>query len=152
MIYSLIAIGSMFGMLKKIGDALADMLLYVYSRWGTRNGNGRGWRPQRWICSLLRCCCRWFRSKRLESEIPSRTLRKKYKRRLIDEEIGVEAYMPTDRVSVPMIISVVVIFGYVALGSFVRRSSHFHFATLRESQIAQNLTEFSSQPCDPPNW
>ena len=74
-----------------------------------------------------RCCCRWFRSKRLESEIPSRTLRKKYKRRLIDEEIGVEAYMPTDRVSVPMIISVVVIFGYVALGSFVRPS---HFATL----------------------
>ena len=39
MIYSLIAIGSMFGMLKKIGDALADMLLYVYSRWETRNGN-----------------------------------------------------------------------------------------------------------------
>ena len=38
MIYSLIAIGSMFGMLKKIGDALADMLLYVYSRWETRIG------------------------------------------------------------------------------------------------------------------
>ena len=31
-IYSLIAIGSMFGMLKKIGDALADGLIYVYSR------------------------------------------------------------------------------------------------------------------------
>ena len=28
----------MFGMLKKIGDALADMLLYVYSRWGTQLG------------------------------------------------------------------------------------------------------------------
>ena len=32
MIYSLIAIGSMFGMLKKIGDALAEGLLYFYSR------------------------------------------------------------------------------------------------------------------------
>ena len=31
-IYSLVAIGSMFGMLKKIGDALAEGLLYFYSR------------------------------------------------------------------------------------------------------------------------
>ena len=31
-IYSLVAIGSMFGMLKKIGDALAEGLLYIYSR------------------------------------------------------------------------------------------------------------------------
>ena len=31
-VYSLVAIGSMFGMLKKIGDALAEGLLYFYSR------------------------------------------------------------------------------------------------------------------------
>ena len=46
MIYSLVAIGSMFGMLKKIGDALAEGLLYFYSRfilhtycWKTMNHN-----------------------------------------------------------------------------------------------------------------
>ena len=86
-----------------------------------------------------RCCCRWFRSKRLESEIPSRTLRKKYKRRLIDEEVGIETYMPTDRISVPMIISVVVIFGYVAIGSFVR--AHLAVPTIRDLRNlgAQNV-------------
>jgi hypothetical protein len=61
-----------------------------------------------------------FRSKRVETEFPSRMLRKKFKKRLIDEEVGTEDYMPTDKISVPMIVSVCVIFGYVFLGALVR--------------------------------
>ena len=56
---------------------------------------------------LSRCCCRWFRSERLKSEIPSRTMRKKLRRRLIDEEVGDELYMPTDSIGIPIIVNIV---------------------------------------------
>ena len=68
-----------------------------------------------------RCCCRWFRSARLSSEIPSRTLRKKMKRRLIDEEVGDEPYMATDSLTIPIIVNVVLIIGYVFVGAMVRK-------------------------------
>ncbi len=72
------------------------------------------------FCS--RFCCRWFRSERLKSEIPSRSLRKKLRRRLIDEEVGDEMYMPTDSIGIPIIVNIVLIFGYVFLGATVCRS------------------------------
>ena len=106
--YSLIAISSMMVMLKKVGNAMANAIIYLYSR----------------------CCCRPFRSKRLDSEVPSRTLRKKFKKRLIDEEIGDEPYMPTDRISVPMIVSICVIFGYVFLGAMVREQYYASLSNL----------------------
>ena len=103
-VYSLIAIAAMMVMLANVGSALADGLVYMYSR----------------------CCCRWFRSRRLNSEIPSRSLRKKMRRRLIDEEVGDEEYMPTNSIAIPIIVNMVLIFGYVFLGAIVR-SHLFNF-------------------------
>jgi hypothetical protein len=96
--YALVSIAMFFIMLANIGTACAQGIIYLYSR----------------------CCCRWFRSERLNSEIPSRTLRKKLRRRLIDEEVGDESYMPTNYVSVPIILNVVILFGYLFLGALVR--------------------------------
>lgn len=56
----------------------------------------------------------------MNNEIPSRTLRKKLKRRLVDEEVGDELYMPTNTIVIPIIVNIVLIFGYVFLGALVR--------------------------------
>ena len=47
-------------------------------------------------------------------------MRKKLRRRLIDEEVGDEMYMPTDSIGIPIIVNIVLIFGYVFLGALVR--------------------------------
>lgn len=115
--YSLIAIATMLVMLANVGSALADGLIYTYSR----------------------CCCRWFRSQRINSEIPSRTLRKKLRRRLIDEVVGDEMYMPTNTIAIPIIVNVVIIFFYIFLGAMLfsiwegwdlTSSAYFAFITL----------------------
>ena len=79
-IYALMALGGFFAILANIGSALANGLTYVYSR----------------------ICCRCFRIQRVKSEIPSRVMRKKLRRRLVDEEIGEEAFMPTSSIPIPI--------------------------------------------------
>ena len=74
------ALGVFFAILANIGSALANGLTYVYSR----------------------ICCRCFRIQRVKSEIPSRVMRKKLRRRLVDEEIGEEAFMPTSSIPIPI--------------------------------------------------
>ena len=74
------ALGVFFAILANIGSALANGLTYIYSR----------------------ICCRCFRIQRVKSEIPSRVMRKKLRRRLVDEEIGEEAFMPTSSIPIPI--------------------------------------------------
>ena len=69
--YSLIALGVFLVLVAVISGTLSDGLIFVYSR----------------------VCCRWFRSRRIKSEIPSRPMRKLLRRRLIDEDVGDESYM-----------------------------------------------------------
>ena len=49
----------------------------------------------------------------MKSEIPSRVMRKKLRRRLVDEEIGEEVFMPTSSIPIPIVVSVVILFMYV---------------------------------------
>ena len=50
-----------------------------------------------------RVCCRWFRNRRVEMEIPSRVMQKKLRRRLVDEDVGDEYFMPTNTIPIPII-------------------------------------------------
>ena len=116
-IYSLFAIAVFLIFLAKIGSALAHGLEWVYSR----------------------LCCRCFRSQRLKSEIPSRKMQRKLRRRLVDEQVGEEVFMPTSSIPIPIIVSVMVLLMYIFLGSvffhawegwdFVS-SAYFSFITL----------------------
>jgi len=46
-------------------------------------------------------------------------MRKKLRRRLIDEDVGDEEYMPTNSIGVPVIVNLVLIFGYLFWGGMV---------------------------------
>ena len=89
--YALVALGVFFAVLANIGNALASGITFIYSR----------------------ICCRCFRIQRVKSEIPSRVMRKKLRRRLVDEEIGEEVFMPTSSIPIPIVVSVVILFMYV---------------------------------------
>jgi hypothetical protein len=74
------------------------------------------------VSLFSRCCCRLFRARRVESEIPSRIMRKRLRRRLIDDVVGDEDYMPTSEVPIPIIVSVVTIFLFLFIGGIVSLS------------------------------
>ena len=116
-IYSLFAIAVFLIFLAKVGSALAHGLEWVYSR----------------------LCCRCFRSQRLKSEIPSRKMQRKLRRRLVDEQVGEEVFMPTNSIPIPIIVSVMVLLMYIFLGSVFFHSwegwdfvsaAYFSFITL----------------------
>jgi len=116
-VYSLVAMGITLVMLANVGAALADALIYSYSR----------------------ICCRWFRSARVKSEIPSRSMRKIMRRRLVDDEIGDESFMPTNSIAIPIIVNILIIAGYVGVGAVVfsawegwstMAAAYFSFVTL----------------------
>ena len=51
-----------------------------------------------------RWVCRPFRARRKKSEYPSLLTQKIMKKRLVDDEIGEEDYMPTKDVGIPIIV------------------------------------------------
>ena len=53
---------------------------------------------------LSRWLCRPFRARRKKSEYPSLLTQKILKKRLVDDEIGEEDYMPTKDVGIPIIV------------------------------------------------
>ena len=86
-----------------------------------------------------RVCCRWFRNRRVVTEIPSRSLRKRLRRRLVDEDVGDELFMPTNTIPIPIIVNIVIMFSYIAIGAFifskwegwdVASGAYFSFITL----------------------
>ena len=88
---------------------------------------------------ISRLCCRWFRSARVKSEIPSRSMRKIMRRRLVDDEIGDESFMPTNSIAIPIIVNILIIAGYVGVGAVVfsawegwstMAAAYFSFVTL----------------------
>jgi len=93
-VYALIGMPLLVMFLNNVGEAMADGIKYSYSR----------------------ICCRWCRVKRLVSErLPGASLRKA--RKLRDEVYGSETYMPTNQISIPIILSILCILGYLGLGS-----------------------------------
>ena len=60
-------------------------------------------------CLLLsRVLCRSFRARRKKSEIPSLVTQKMLRKRLVDDVIGEEDYMPTKDVGIPIIVRQVI--------------------------------------------
>lgn len=53
---------------------------------------------------LSRVLCRSFRARRKKSEIPSLVTRKILKKRLVDDDVGEEDYMPTKDVGIPIVV------------------------------------------------
>ena len=57
-------------------------------------------------------------------------MRKKLRRRLVDEEIGEEVFMPTSSIPIPIVVSVVILFMYVGkcvLASTITFFTILHF-------------------------
>lgn len=114
--YSLIGLPLFMFFMANIGNPMADGLKYTYSR----------------------ICCRFCRAKRRRSEFPHGSLKLK-KRRLIDDVVGEEYYMPTDLVIVPIILCLLVITGFLGIGTFLFHhwekwdlvsAAYFSFVTL----------------------
>ena len=78
----------------EIGDLMADGFRYLYSR----------------------VCCRWCRVRRRDNELAPDTERIKDVR-IIRDEIGKEVYMPTDKVNVPIMVNLMLIFTFLFLGA-----------------------------------
>ncbi|XP_071520993.1 uncharacterized protein [Panulirus ornatus] len=115
-IYSIIGCPLLLIFLGNLGNSMANVLIYIYSR----------------------CCCRPCRGRRNLEELPSNTS-KKYRKLLIDDVVGKEDYMPTDEVNVPITINLVMLFLYIMLGAVLfsfwegwdlGSSCYFTFVTL----------------------
>ena len=80
----------------EIGDLMADGFRWIYSR----------------------ICCRWCRVRRRHNELPSSdepTIPPEWK--IKQDEIGKETYMPTDKVNVPIMVNLMLIFTFLFLGA-----------------------------------
>jgi len=93
-IYALVGMPLLMLFLGNIGNLMGDGIKYSYSR----------------------ICCRWCRIRRRVSErLPGQSIRKCKK--VIDDDIGHEDYMPTDEISIPLIICILLILLFLAFGS-----------------------------------
>uniref|UniRef100_A0A6A7G7E2 TWiK family of potassium channels protein 7-like n=2 Tax=Hirondellea gigas TaxID=1518452 RepID=A0A6A7G7E2_9CRUS len=95
-IYALVGCPLLLLFLANIGDAMGNGLVYIYSR----------------------MCCRCCRAQRNLSELPPGASKRSLKL-LIDDEIGKEDYMPTDKVVVPITINLVLLTGYIVTGAIM---------------------------------
>ncbi|XP_066975186.1 TWiK family of potassium channels protein 7-like [Macrobrachium rosenbergii] len=102
--------------LGNLGSAMADSFIYLYSR----------------------CFCRTCRSRRNLEELPPNAS-KKQRKLLIDDVVGKEEYMPTEKINVPITLNLVLLFIYIMLGAVLfsfwenwdlTSSSYFTFVTI----------------------
>ncbi|CAG0920324.1 unnamed protein product, partial [Notodromas monacha] len=116
-IYAIIGVPLMLMFLANIGDTMATWLKYTYSRG----------------------CCRWCRSRRKESELPPGIPKNSRGYRLMDEEVGPETYMPTDDITVPIVLNLVILSFYIVMGGLlfsyyegwtISESAYFTFVTI----------------------
>ncbi|CAM1318757.1 Uncharacterised protein g7024 [Pycnogonum litorale] len=97
-LYAIIGIPLLLVFLANIGDGMAKAFRYSYSR----------------------LCCRWCRSRRKNSEYSELSDSKKAKKKangLNEESVGNEDYMPTNKVVVPIVLNLIIMSFYVALGT-----------------------------------
>jgi len=112
-IYAMLGTPLLLIFLANIGNGMARTFTYVYSRW---------------------CCC-WCRVSRYANE----ALPGKRKKRITEDDIGKEDYMPTEQVQVPIsitlvIISLTLVFGAIIFSNWegwsLHSSCYFCFITL----------------------
>jgi potassium channel subfamily K protein len=94
MLYAMIGIPLLVVFTANIGDLMADGFRWLYSR----------------------ICCRWCRVRRRDAELPPSVERDK-EIRIQGDELGKETYMPTDKVNVPIMVNLMLIFGFLFLGA-----------------------------------
>ena len=97
-LYALIGIPLMIVFSGEIGDLMAFGFRWIYSR----------------------VCCRWCRVRRRHNELPissddSSSIPPEWK--IKQDEIGKETYMPTDKVNVPIMVNLMLIFTFLFLGA-----------------------------------
>ena len=46
-------------------------------------------------------------------------MQRRLRRRLVDEDVGDVNFMPTNTIPIPIIVNVVIMFSYIAVGAFV---------------------------------
>lgn len=78
----------------EIGDLMAEAFRLMYSR----------------------LCCRWCRVRRRANELGPDDQDAKHMR-IKTDDVGKEVYMPTDKVNVPIMVNLVLIFGFLFLGA-----------------------------------
>jgi len=114
-LYSLIGIPLLLVFMSQIGDWMAISFRWLYSR----------------------ILCRWCRARRRDSELPPSVDRRS--RGIGFDEIGKERYMPTDLVMVPIMVNLMLIFGFIFMGAILFASwegwspttaAYFCFVTL----------------------
>ena len=75
----------------------------------------------------------------MKSEIPSRSMRKNLRKRLVDDDVGDETFMPTNSIAIPIIVNILIIAGYVGVGAVcfsqwegwsTMAAAYFSFVTL----------------------
>lgn len=93
--YSMVGIAIMMVFMARIGDAMADILKTLYSRF----------------------CCRPCRSKRRVNEYPPGFSLLKAHKTLAFDDVGDENWMATDTVIIPITINILVILGFVCIGT-----------------------------------
>lgn len=101
--------------------------------------------------SFSRLCCRWCRIRRLVSErIPGMNPRK-YKK-VIDDVIGEEDYMPTDQIEIPIILLITTVCFYLLVGAYLFNiweewtftvAGYFSFVTLATIGFGDYYPEMS---------
>lgn len=93
MLYALVGIPLLLVFMANIGDLMADAFRWMYSR----------------------ICCRWCRVRRRDSEY---TPTSQHKIETIGaDEVGKEGYMPTDKVNVPIMVNLMLIFAFLFGGA-----------------------------------
>ncbi|XP_037080376.1 TWiK family of potassium channels protein 7-like [Pollicipes pollicipes] len=111
--YAMIGTPLLLVFLANVGDSMASAFTLTYSR----------------------VCCRWCRARRYQAEAGFG----KKVRRLVNDQVGHEAYMPTAQVLVPITINMVLIVFYLLMGALIfsnwegwdlGSSCYFSFVTL----------------------
>jgi len=93
-LYALIGIPLLLVFTAQIGDLMAESFRWMYSR----------------------ICCRWCRVRRRDNELPPTVARSK-EIRIKTDDIGKEMYMPTDKVNVPIMVNLMLIFSFLFVGA-----------------------------------
>ncbi|XP_043201980.1 two pore potassium channel protein sup-9-like [Amphibalanus amphitrite] len=111
--YAMIGTPLLLVFLGRIGSGMSDSFRYIYSR----------------------CICRWCRTRRYQNEAGMGQRRK----RLWEDDVGKEDYMPTDQVQVPIVITMIMIALCLILGAVIfsnwedwslSSAGYFSFVTL----------------------
>jgi len=135
-VYSIIGIPLLLVFMSQIGDWMAKSFRWLYSR----------------------MLCRWCRARRRDSELPPSVDRRT--RGIGFDEVGKERYMPTDLVMVPIMVNLMLIFGFIFMGAILfaswegwspTTSAYFCFVTLTtigfgDYTPVQSFTGFQEDP------